>query len=436
VPVMRSKLFIIVRKGWRAFQRARGGNVLITFGLASLPIVAAVGAAVDYAHANSIKAAMQSALDSTALIVARDAASQTSSQLQKSANAYFASEFRHSEVKDVTVNVSYTTTGGSQLIATASANMATNFMGFLGYKQLPITVSSTIMWGNSRLRVALVLDNTGSMSNAGKMTALKTATKSLLTQLQNVAVKNGDVYVSIIPFNKDVNVDPINASQEWLRWDLCTEAGEGRGDSASAGCGESTGRTAAAHRNWSGCVTDRDQDYDTTNTPPLSGVPATLFPAEQYQHCPVPLMGLSYDWAGLKSKIDSMQPAGSTNQAIGLQWGFQSLTSAPFSIPPLDSGYKYQRVLILLTDGLNTQNRWYTSQSAIDGRQKITCENIKAAGITIYTIQVNTDGGPTSSLLQSCASAPDKFFLLNSANQIVSTFQQIGTTLSNLRIAK
>jgi hypothetical protein len=32
--------------------------------------------------------------------------------------------------------------------------------------------------GESRLRVALVLDNTGSMADAGKMTALQTATKT------------------------------------------------------------------------------------------------------------------------------------------------------------------------------------------------------------------------------------------------------------------
>ena len=49
-----------------------------------------------------------------------------------------------------------------------------------------------------------------------------------------------------------------------------------------------------------------------------------------------------------------------------------------------------QEVIILLTDGLNTENRWYTNQTSIDDRQKITCDNIKAAGITLYTVQVNT----------------------------------------------
>ena len=93
-------------------------------------------------------------------------------------------------------------------------------------------------------------------------------------------------------------------------------------------------------------------------------------------------------------------------------------------------------MIILLTDGLNTQDRWYTSQTSIDARQQLTCNNVKAAGITLYTIQVNTGGDPTSTLLQNCASTSDKFFLLTSASQIVTMFNQIGTQLSQLRISK
>ena len=74
--------------------------------------------------------------------------------------------------------------------------------------------------------------------------------------------------------------------------------------------------------------------------------------------------------------------------------------------------------------------------------EKITCDNVNAAKITLYTVQVNTDGDPTSTLLQNCAGSPgkypdsSKFFLLTSASEMVATFQQIGTKLSNLRIAK
>jgi len=116
--------------------------------------------------------------------------------------------------------------------------------------------------------------------------------------------------------------------------------------------------------------------------------------------------------------------------------GYQSLTAAPFTIPPKDSNYTYKEVIILLTDGLNTEDRWYNNASQIDARQKITCDNVKAAGITLYTIQVNTTGDPTSTLLKECASTQDKFYMLTSANAMITVFNQIGTELSNLRVAK
>ena len=146
-------------------------------------------------------------------------------------------------------------------------------------------------------------------------------------------------------------------------------------------------------------------------------------------------MALSYDWTSLANKINAMQPNGNTNQAIGLQMGWQSLTAAPFTIPAMDPNYKYSQVIILLSDGLNTEDRWYTNASSIDARQQIACNNVKAAGITLYTVQVNTGNDPTSTLLKNCASDPTKFFLLTSATQIVTTFNQIGTALSNLRVA-
>jgi hypothetical protein len=79
------------------------------------------------------------------------------------------------------------------------------------------------------------------------------------------------------------------------------------------------------------------------------------------------------------------------------------------SLQPKDPLYQYTDVIILLTDGLNTQNRWNSTQTDIDDRQAITCANIKAANVDLNTIQVNTGGDPTSTLLQNCASSTDKF---------------------------
>jgi Flp pilus assembly protein TadG len=420
------------------FWNNRHGGVAPMLALTLVPLMGAVGVAVDYSQANATKAAFQAALDSTALMLSKTAATQTGIQLQTTATSYFNALFSRPNTSGVVISATYSSTGGSTVVLTATATVQTNFLGILGYSSLPISATSTSTWGNSRLRVALVLDNTGSMSNSSKMTALKTASQNLLTQLQAAAVNAEDVYVSIVPFSKDVNVGTGNVSASWLRWDLWEAVNGSCSNSNYSTQSTCTSHnktwTPANHSTWNGCITDRDQNYDTTNDAPIAG--STLYPAEQYDSCPTQLTGLSNDWAALGSEITAMQPNGNTNQAIGLQMGWQSLTASPFTIPAKDSNYTYQDVIILLTDGLNTEDRWYTSASSIDTRERKTCDNIKAAGIKIYAVQVNTDHEATSTLLQNCASDTSKFFLLTSSTQIVTTFAQIGTALSNLRIAQ
>src|SRR5579864_9309162 len=209
------------RSAVREFRIARGGNVAITFAIATLPIVTFVGFAVDYSHANSVKVALQSALDSTALMLSKEAATDTSTQLQQNAVKYFNALFTRPEAKNITISATYTTSGGTSLVVSGSANVPTFFLGLIpgqNFQNLEVTGSSTAKWGTNLLRVALVLDNTGSMADSGKMTALKSATQSLLTQLQGAATNNGDVYVSIIPFVKDVNLGATNYNSNYIYW--------------------------------------------------------------------------------------------------------------------------------------------------------------------------------------------------------------------------
>jgi Flp pilus assembly protein TadG len=421
----------------RFLSNTRGG-VAPLMAVVAVPVLAVVGMAVDYTRANAARTAFQVSLDATALMLSKDAANVDGTVLQTQATDTFNALYKHPEVNNITVTPAYTSgIDGSHLTLHGTGVINTNFLGVIGVNQIDISATAVSTWGNTRLRVALVLDNTGSMSSAGKMAALKTATHNLLGQLKSAAHQPEDVYVSIIPFSKDVNFGSANYDQSWLRWDLWDPLNGTCSDnrySKQSSC-VSHGKiwTPAPHNTWNGCVTDRDQNYDTTNNAPVAG--ATLYPAEQYSSCSVPLMQLTNDWTALNAKVDAMQPVGNTNQAIGLQVGWQSLTAAPFTIPPVDPDHKYQTVIILLTDGLNTENRWYTSQTSIDNRQKKTCDNVKAAGITLYTVQVNTGGDATSTLLQDCASDPGKFFLLTSAVQIVTTFGQIGTALQNLRLS-
>jgi Flp pilus assembly protein TadG len=569
------------RSALRAFRVAHTGNVAITFAFATLPIIATVGFAVDYSRANSVKVAMQAALDSTALMLSKEAATDTATQLQTNAQNYFLALFTRPEAKNVTVTANFTT-GATAMVVTAMAEVPTTLLGVIGINKIDLTSSSTSKWGETRLRVALVLDNTGSMAQSGKMTALQSATNSLLTQLKNAVTTNGDVYVSIVPFVKDVNFGGANYTSNYIYWGTvaqdptlsdnnswdanngtcsagnysprstclaqstcsisgytsqssCTGAGTcslssytsqstctGAGTCSISGMNSQSTCTAAgtcsngaettqssctgtkacsksqytsknsctsnggtwatgtwtahpgtwtatpgtwtagvwstantkwtpnSHSTWNGCVVDRGNsggpsvnNYDTNVVAPDTTIAATLYPAEQYSACPQAVMGLSYDWSAMTTLVNNMSPNGNTNQAIGLQLGWTSLVGGgPFTSPVMNPNDKYTQAIILLTDGLNNTDRWYTTQSQVDARQVLTCNNINAAGITLYTIQVNTDGSPTSTLLQKCAGSPGnypdsgKFYLLTSANQILTVFNQIGTELSQLRIAQ
>jgi Flp pilus assembly protein TadG len=495
------------------FWSDRRGNIAIIFGLAIVPVMGAIGAAVDYSVANASRSAMQAALDNTALALSK--------QMPLSQNAlnttgwqYFTGNLGSSPIVMSSSNLVINSATTGKLILDISGTYTMGLGGVLHLVGLnttfPVGAHSEVQWGNSRLRVALVLDNTGSMAQSNKINALKTATANLLTQLQNAANTNGDVYVSIIPFVKDVNVGSSNYAANWIDWTAwdaangsnqcsisgqstqsgCTSAGTcsisghtTQSSCTSAGtCSNSQYTTKskcqqhsatwtagtwtsgvwswvpANHNTWNGCVMDRGvsggpgtgADYDQNLNAATPGVTASLFPAEQFSACPQQMIGLSYNWSALNTEVNNMSPNGSTNQPIGLVWGWQSLVGGgPFpAAPAMDPNYTYNQVIILLTDGLNTQDRWYgdgsNTSTQVDNRMYYkpgstasgTCQNIKNAGITIYTVQVNTGGDPTSVLLQNCATDSSKFFLLTSSSQIVTTFQQIGTALANLHISK
>jgi hypothetical protein len=128
-----------------------------------------------------------------------------------------------------------------------------------------------------------------------------------------------------------------------------------------------------------------------------------------------------------------MKASGYTNVTIGLAWGWHALTpGVPLTNaqPPADD---LDKVIVLLTDGLNTQNRWTTNASSIDARTALACANAKAAGFKIYTVRV-IEGD--ADLLRSCATNPSMYYDVQQASQLTATFNSIAQSLASLRIAK
>ena len=211
-----------VRRAVSRFPGANQGNIAVLFGIALLPILGFMGAAIDYTRANSARSSMQAALDSTALMLAKDLSDGkiTVGEINAKATAYFTALYTNKDAKSVTINATYTASSsqGSTIQVNGSGNVTTEFMKVAGFPKLDFNTSSTSVWGNVRMRVAMALDVTGSMAQDGKMNALKPAAKSLIDQLSALAKNPGDVYVSIIPFAKDVNVGASNYNANWINW--------------------------------------------------------------------------------------------------------------------------------------------------------------------------------------------------------------------------
>jgi Flp pilus assembly protein TadG len=646
-----------IREAAKRFVGANKGNVAVIFTIAAIPVISFVGAAIDYSRANAARSAMQSAMDSTALMLSKDLSSNkiNASQIQATAQNYFNALYTNKDATITNISATYTANNGklgNTIALTANGTINTDFMRVLGsnFNTLGFGTTSTTAWGNVKMRVALVLDNTGSMAQNGKITALRNAVASsggLIDQLSGLAKNNGDVYISLIPFAKVVNAGASNYGASWIDWtdwlnppttqpnngstqatlpinwhaygpgmncpftnsnggftctsspangssnvskiptsvtfqnqtipgpicpsvdanshtlyngcwtsELVNDATPQAFCSGSSSCSCPTGSsncsctgngsnkvckgpryihnwtqpvpadttdnlsqphpspqvgfnwqdtsahipttavpnpnpawysticatsnqlncmTAVANnwqkpstnsiRTWTGCITDRAQNYDETGDAPNSNNANTLFPANQYYenstaYCNSSasttleqMMPLTYDWTTLKNNVNAMQPTGGTDQSVGLAWGWQSLlTTGPIPAPAEDSNTTYNRVIILLSDGLNTEDRWpdngdgsTQNGTSIDDRQAQQCTNIKNAVdssgrpmYTIYTIQVNTSSpaDPTSTVLQNCASDRSKFFMLTSSSQIATTFTTIGTALSALRVAQ
>jgi Flp pilus assembly protein TadG len=400
------------------FLADQSGGVAPLFALAIVPVIGLAGAAVDYSRASSARTAMFAALDATGLMLSRDAATMTQAQITAKATDIFNAEFNRTDVTNVQVNAVLNSpqAGTFTLNVTASGSLPATFTRILGQNQFALNSNADFNWGIKKLELALALDNTGSMGQSGKIGQLKTAAKNLLTTLKAAAKQPGDVKVSIIPFDTVVNVGTVYKDEFWIDYTVKNIQKD----------------------QWTGCVMDRDQSKDVSDTTPVSGSASTLFPAKQCNTSLVPMMPLTdvldeTGFTNLNSKIDSMQASGNTNVTIGLAWGWHSLTpNLPLSQAAEPSPDR-DKVVVLLTDGTNTQNRWSSSDSQIDPRTALACTNAKNDNINIYTVRV-IDGDKT--LLKNCASKPSMYYEVNQASELNSVFSSIAQNLARLRIAK
>src|SRR6478672_5991203 len=108
-------IFSRIRTAAGRFAGANQGNIAVLFAIAAVPILSFVGAAIDYTRANTARTAMQAALDSTALMLAKDLTDGviTTTQIAAKATSYFTALYTNTFAKSVLITESYTQNPGN-----------------------------------------------------------------------------------------------------------------------------------------------------------------------------------------------------------------------------------------------------------------------------------------------------------------------------------
>src|SRR3989337_2789053 len=165
----------------RSFAQDAKGNVAILFGLALIPILLGVGAAVDYGRALVVRERMADAADAAGLAIG-SWPGLTQAELKTKAQQFFNANYPPSSIGTVgTLNVSFV--GDEAITITVSGEVPTTFMQLANIDTVGVGVTNTIRKKERNIELMLVLDITGSMNNGGKLSAMKNAAKKMVETL-------------------------------------------------------------------------------------------------------------------------------------------------------------------------------------------------------------------------------------------------------------
>jgi Flp pilus assembly protein TadG len=267
------------------FAFDRGGNFGLISAVLAVPLVMAVGVAIDFSSISSRKSALQQAVDSAVLAIAREGKDVSDEEAAQIAGKFLAGNF---DRQSTTFKVSK---DGTHFSIKAQTNAGLAFGALLGYQDWPVKVQSSADIAYASYEIALVLDTTGSMKG-GKLTALKDAVLGLIDDMSAQVKDEDKLKFAMVPFAAFVNVGPQYGPQFTKKGKIKQQV-PGTGASwldleATVDMPQSELATGASRfqlyanlkKGWPGCVETRyapGKDYDVDDTTPDPAKPETLF---------------------------------------------------------------------------------------------------------------------------------------------------------------
>jgi Flp pilus assembly protein TadG len=461
----------------KRFLNNSDGGLAVMFSLALVPLMVAAGVAMDMSRKAATDTLLQGATDAAAFAGASaknswGSGAAADAKVEQLVKDYLASNGANDALNSISTIDAGLDPKTGMFAVRMTGKIDTTFMSLVGFSTMDVGAYSEVDIGGQALEVALVLDNTASMSSEGRMDALKSSSKALVDKLMTAKSATGYLKIGIVPFADYVNVGMSNRNAPWMNvpkdsstvQNVCSvtypnavssnchdEKGTWNNDGVPTpytyqvcdwdyGKSETTCADQTYYNKWYGCVGSRTNPMDLG-----IGSIASPYPGIQNTSCPKEITHLTDSKATLDSEIDAMNPVGETYIPSGLLWGWNLLDAAE----PITgaksatemASLKGVKSLVLMTDGDNTKSpdypyHWGSDTANADSITASLCENIKSEGIVIYTVAFKVSKQSSKDLLTACASSADQAFNADNDAGLMVAFGDIATSLAQLRLTK
>lgn len=481
------------RSLWR-LRTEQSGNVAMMFALLVIPLVAAIGLAIDMGRTYHVGMQTQGALDAAALAAGRAAQIEKVSTLSK-ATAAATAYFDEAKPTDVVVTsiVLVPNAQQTEFTVTATSWVKTPFLSVLNllsyrnsegdapqacknnyYACTKVTSTATAQiclncsdtgGGNSddgtSLEISMMLDVTGSMAGQ-QIVDLMAAAKDLIDIVVWDDQSKYTSKVALAPFAPAVNV---GADYFTLITGKSDEADpDGDGYNYPASCYKKSGKLKDSCegesqykvKTYAKCVVERTGGEQFTDAAPATSYLPTWNDAtgSSSTDCSpsAKIVPLTKDRKVLKDTIDTFKASGTTAGQLGTAFAWYLLspnwnTVWPAGSQPTNYGTpKVKKIAILMTDGeYNTlQGKQYSDGSSYAttalNNALALCTAMKMNGkstdpnIEIYTVGFQLETTASKNLMKSCATKADHYYETSSGDGLKAAFRDIALKISKLRL--
>jgi Flp pilus assembly protein TadG len=371
-------------KAVSAFRRDERGGMLV-FGMILFILMIAIGGmAVDLMRHERMRTELQQTLDRCVLAAA--GLTQTLDP-ELVVNDCFVKVGLDQYLEDVQVT---TTLNSRKVEALAIADTRPFFMDMMGIDELPAAATSAAEQQINNIEVVLVLDVSGSMTEAA-------GAKTKIVRLREAATKfiddildedGGDrVSVAIVPYNAQVNLgsvlmDKYNLSEKPILSDSINDVNCVELSAAAFSSADLSRVTAIPKYTWAdvnSATNSGSSDSNNSFVAKTDAGLATMLPDQSYCTKTTPLNRNqvrlpNYVAATLKAQIANLSAGGNTSTTLGMRWGlalldpgarpmFNELANgtdmpASYNVRPFDyDDPDAMKFIVLMTDGIHVAHR-------------------------------------------------------------------------------